>query len=150
MDNCGGKPINYFDGRALIRFGCADDARRAEQRFNGHPFPFNPGKAIAVHLIDGDLEESTDVQEFNICKSVLSGNCFDGLNNQEVLFKVVEEWDDFDEDVMELIAQIERIDDCLVISAVCPSANQKLVGYAKKYLSSESHLEWTEAKEYDI
>lgn len=150
MANCGGKAINCFDGSAIVRFGCREDGLRAEQRFNNYHFC---GQDITLELIS-DLDNCEDVQEFNICKSIIRGvNISKDLTNEEVFKKVVNQFNGDDinviVDVIEMIAKIDRKDNCLVITAVTPADNHKLLSYAKKYLSSaESTIDWSLAERY--
>ena len=57
MANCGGKKIivNRFKGEATIRYGCLQDARRAEQRLNNYKLY---GHAITARI--DSLEPPTD------------------------------------------------------------------------------------------
>ena len=93
VDNSGGKVVNYCDGCALVRFGCQEDLIRAYRRLNGHMI--YEDMSLMLIPIPEPLNEWTDLQEFNICKSVVKGlDLIRGRNEKDFINKMIDEWND--------------------------------------------------------
>ena len=145
LANCGGKPVNYCNGSALIQFGSQEDAMRACRRFIDYPIF---GKPCRLRHIHEGLNDSLLLQEFNICKSVIRGLSAKSCQNvNDFVLNIITEWNDPEVGV-ELVAKVEPLDDGLVVTAVSSAANQKLLGCAERHLSLESDIQWIDAKEY--
>ncbi|CAG2114039.1 unnamed protein product, partial [Medioppia subpectinata] len=145
--NCGGKPMNIFDGKALIEFGCRDDAIRALHRISGDNCF---GHEIQCKLID-NLKTSTEAQEFNICKSIITGlslRC--GDNVTQIVHKMIAKWEDFNINSKHIVRVDVLKDNELIITAATPEANQKLLKSAKNHLKTNPSIKWTEMEGYEL
>ncbi|CAG2115525.1 unnamed protein product [Medioppia subpectinata] len=84
-------------------------------------------------------------EEFNICKSIITGlslRC--GDNVTQIVHKMIAKWEDFNINSKHIVRVDVLKDNVLIITAATPEANQKLLKSAKNHLKTNPSIKWTE------
>ena len=105
------------------------------------------GHTFQLSLIE-DLDVSTDVQEFNICKTFIKGLAFESTDNLlEKVRNLINDWNDNEISGQIVVSVESQPNRELIVTAINPESNQKLLKALDRHLSSDSGLKWIEVKE---